>query len=191
MERPHSVVDSLIESKSSVDGLETKVATHPRTPLESTTSNFNSSKPNDNLKNLQENNGILERIASSKGDLINTFVSPVHDRSSLQKNVSVEMQGHEKQESSDNEDDEVNDLFRQIRKMSSRSGSQSSNITTPKGSKKDKLRGLNPFLEPFHRHSSVDMKGKVKLILKRSTKNEYETTICIRAIFYFRCNGAK
>ena len=170
MERPHSVAASLIESKSSVDGLETKLATHPRTPLESTTSNLNSSKPNDNLKNPQENNGILERIASSKGDLINTFNSPVHDRSSLQKNVSLEMQGHEKQESSDNEDDEVNDLFKQIRKMSSRSGSQSSNITTPKGTKKDKLRGLNPFLEPFHRHSSVDMKGKVKLILKSSTK---------------------
>ena len=170
MERPHSVAASLIESKSSVDGLETKLATHPRTPLESTTSNLNSSKPNDNLKNLQKNNGILERIASSKGDLINTFNSPVHDRSSLQKNVSLEMQGHEKQESSDNEDDEVNDLFKQIRKMSSRSGSQSSNITTPKGTKKDKLRGLNPFLEPFHRHSSVDMKGKMILILKSSTK---------------------
>jgi len=170
MERPHSVAASLIESKSSVDGLETKIATHPRSPLESSSSNANSSKPNDNLKNLEENNGILERIASSKGDLINTFTSPVHDRSSLQKNVSLEMQGHERQESSDNDDDEVNDLFKQIRKMSSRSGSQSSNITTPKGTKKDKLRGLNPFLEPFHRHSSVDMKGKTKLMLKSSTK---------------------
>ena len=170
MESPHSVAASLIESKSSVDGLETKVATHPSAPLESCTSNLNSSKPNDNLKNLKENNGMLERIASSKGDLINTFCSPVHDRSSLQKNVSLEMQGHEKQESSDNEDDEVYDLFKQIRKMSSRSGSQSSNITTPKGTKKDKLRGLNPFLEPFHRHSSVDMKGQVKFILKGSRK---------------------
>ena len=168
MERPHSVAASLIESKSSVDGLETKVATHPRAPVESSTSN--SSKLNDNLKNLQKNNGMLERIASSKSDLINTFSSPVHDRSSLQKNVSLEMQGHEKQESSDNEDDEVNDLFKQIRKMSSRSGSQSSNITTPKGTKKDKLRGLNPFLEPFHRHSSVDMKGRVNFILIGSTK---------------------
>ena len=78
MERPHSVAASLIESKSSVDGSETKVATHPRTQLESSTSNLNSSKPNDNLKNLKENNGILETLFKKPLQIINHFIHILH-----------------------------------------------------------------------------------------------------------------
>ena len=84
----------------------------------------------------------------------------------LQNNVKTKSPGsrvdHDNEDSSDeNDDDEVNDLFKQIRKMSNRSSSRSSNNVSFKGSK-EKTKSSNPFLEPFHRHSSVDMKGKNK-----------------------------
>ena len=84
----------------------------------------------------------------------------------LRNNVKTKSPGsrvdHDNEDSSDeNDDDEVNDLFKQIRKMSNRSSSRSSNNVSFKGSK-ERTKSSNPFLEPFHRHSSVDMKGKNK-----------------------------
>ena len=79
------------------------------------------------------------------------------------KSTSSRLDRNQEDYSDDNDDDdEVNDLFKQIRKMSNRSSSRSSNNTSFKGSK-EKSKSSNPFLEPFHRHSSVDMKGKKEI----------------------------
>ena len=85
--------------------------------------------------------------------------SATTDQPCLQKERSISSQCHDQQESSDNEDDEVNELFKQIRRMSDRSVSHSSTHTSRK-SNNEKPKCANPFLEPFQRHSSVDMKGK-------------------------------
>ena len=82
---------------------------------------------------------------------------------SLAKSSSSRVDHDQEDSSDDNEDDEVNDLFKQIRKMSNRSSSRSSNNTSFKGNK-EKAKSSNPFLEPFHRHSSVDMKGRKKIL---------------------------
>ena len=78
------------------------------------------------------------------------------DDNPLQNNATSRLD-HE-DSSDENDDDEVNDLFKQIRKMSNQSSSRSSKNNSFKGSK-EKTKSSNPFLEPFHRHSSVDMKG--------------------------------
>ena len=87
---------------------------------------------------------------------------------SLTKSSNNRLSHDQEGSSDDNDDDEVNDLFKQIRKMSNRSSSRSSNNTSFKDNK-EKTKSSNPFLEPFHRHSSVDMKGR-KIVLMEHKK---------------------
>ena len=115
------------------------------------------------------------------------------------KSSSSRLDRNQENYSDDNDDDdEVNDLFKQIRKMSNRSSSRSSNNTSFKGSK-EKSKSSNPFLEPFHRHSSVDMKGKKEIHWQKSDYSlKYLFNIkclfrnkAIIHIFPYRCYGAK
>ena len=81
----------------------------------------------------------------------------------INENESTHRQCYEN-DSSDNEDDEVNDLFKEVRRMSNKSASNTSSTTSRK-SNKERTKHDNPFLEPFQRHSSVDMKGILKYTL--------------------------
>ena len=82
------------------------------------------------------------------------------EEQSIKKNKSISRHCYE-HDSSDNEDDEVNDLFKEVRRMSNQSASNTSSNTSRK-SNNGRTKYANPFLEPFHRHSSVDMKGILK-----------------------------
>ena len=145
---------------SPVDGLGAITATsRSGTPLETSTENPMLNKPDDNLSQIKDKYS-ESRIPTTDNVYEHTSIS---DDTSIQRNKNLSSHEYGHQDSSDNDDDdEVNDLFKQIRKMSNRSGSQGSNDTSFKRSQ-EKTKSSNPFLEPFHRHSSVDMKGKIQL----------------------------
>ena len=139
--------------KLPVDGFEVTPPSHPESTTDQGTRNLTFNKHIDNLT-PHDDTIIGSRVLAT--DDIHKYPS-VTDGASLPRNKSS--QSYEPHDSSDNEDDEVNDLFKQLRRMSNRSGSHSSNSTSRR-SNNEKTKCGNPFLEPFHRHSSVDMKGK-------------------------------
>jgi hypothetical protein len=141
--------------KAPADGLGViTAASRSGTPLETSTEDRMLNKSFDNLS-LNKDKLSENKITTADNIYEHTSMS---DDTSMQRNKNLSSQCYGQQDSSDNDDDEVNDLFKQIRKMSNRSGSQRSNNTSLKGSQ-EKTKSSNPFLEPFHRHSSVDMKG--------------------------------
>ena len=142
--------------KTHADGLDLITATsRSDIPLETSAEDRMLNTSYDNLS-LNKDKHTERKPPTSDNIYEHTSVS---DDTSMIPNKNISRQIYGQQDSSDNDDDEVNDLFKQIRKMSNRTGSQGSNNTSLKGSQ-EKIKSSNPFLEPFHRHSSVDMKGK-------------------------------
>ena len=197
MERPHSVEGEVKDINPPIDGFAATTTTEAGTPLAKQNTNLMLNNPVDNLVHHTKDKNI--DIRNNSNDDIHKQTN-VTDDTSLYKNNSLKSPCNEQQDSSDDddEDDEVNDLFKQIRRMSDRSSSDRSKNRSLKGSR-EKLKSLNPFLEPFHRHSSVDMKGTnefldvvdlKKFILMGCHYLHYNCTI-ITALLFFRCNGAK
>ena len=145
--------------KAHADGLDVITATsRSDIPLETSAKDR---MLNTSYDNLSLNKDKHTERKTSTSDNIYEHTSVSNDTSTI-PNKTISRQIYGEQDSSDNDDDEVNDLFKQIRKMSNRTGSQGSNNTSLKGSQ-EKIKNSNPFLEPFHRHSSVDMKGKIHI----------------------------
>ena len=159
MEQSHYEGIESKNRKTPADGLGVITATsRSDTPIETSTEDRMLNKSYDNFS-LNKDKHSESNIPTADNIYEHTSMS---DDTSMQRNKNLRSQCYGQQDSSDNDDDEVNDLFKQIRKMSNRSGSQGSNNTSLKGSQ-EKTKSSNPFLEPFHRHSSVDMKGKKQI----------------------------